>query len=274
MQEIRQPAVAGRFYPGDPAALARDVRRFLGPASAAGEERVQAVLVPHAGYLYSGAIAGQTYARIQVPPRAVVLCPNHTGQGARRSVTAADAWQLPGGAMSVDGELRGELIRCAGLELDHRAHLREHAIEVQLPFLRAKAPGVSFVGVCLAGLSLTECRDLGEGLAAAVRAVSPEDPSGVLLVASSDMSHYVPARVAARLDALALERVVALDPEGLYSTVLEHGISMCGYIPATVALVAARALGATTAREIRYGNSGETSGDMDSVVGYAGVIVY
>jgi AmmeMemoRadiSam system protein B len=274
MQEIREPAVAGRFYPGDPAILRRDVGRYLGPPPAAGELRVQAALVPHAGYLYSGAIAGETYGRIRVPPRAIVLCPNHTGLGARRSVTAADAWQLPGGPVPVDAELRDELVRRAGLELDHRAHLREHAIEVQLPFLRAKAPDVSFVGVCLGGLSLAECCRLGEGIADAVRAVSPGDPSEVLLVASSDMSHYVSATAAARLDALALERVVALDPEGLYRVVQEHDISMCGYIPTTVALVAARSLGATSARAIRYGNSGEASGDMDRVVGYAGVIVY
>jgi AmmeMemoRadiSam system protein B len=231
------------------------------------------VMVPHAGYRYSGAIAGQTYGAVQPRARAVVLCPNHTGLGQRRAISPARAWQLPGGDVRCDDELRALLVEHAGLVPDDAAHVREHAIEVQLPFLRAMAPAGTFVAVCLAGLSLDECLRLGQSIAVAVRAASAPDGEEILLVASTDMSHYVPAEVARAQDALALDRVQALDPEGLYETVQRRHISMCGYIPATVAVAAARALGATSAEIVRYGNSGETSGDLASVVGYAGAWV-
>jgi AmmeMemoRadiSam system protein B len=272
--EIRRPAVAGRFYPGDAETLDREVRGFLYPGNGAGPlVRARMVMVPHAGYRYSGAIAGQTYGAVQPRARAVVLCPNHTGLGQRRAISPARAWQLPGGDVRCDDELRALLVEHAGLVPDDAAHVREHAIEVQLPFLRAMAPAGTFVAVCLAGLSLDECLRLGQSIAVAVRAASAPDGEEILLVASTDMSHYVPAEVARAQDALALDRVQALDPEGLYETVQRRHISMCGYIPATVAVAAARALGATSAEIVRYGNSGETSGDLASVVGYAGAWV-
>ncbi len=143
-------------------------------------------------------------------------------------------------------------------------------MEVQLPFLRALNPDLSVVPIVLAQLSLEDCHQVGQGLAAAISEVGVDD---VLVVASTDMSHYVPAAVAQRLDAMALERVLALDPDGLYEVVTREDISMCGYIPTTVALIAAKALGATSAELVRYGNSGDTSGDYDAVVGYAGAIV-
>lgn len=271
--QIRKPAVAGRFYPGDAETLERAVRGFLraAPGQAEGSPvEARMVMVPHAGYVYSGAIAGETYRAVRPRSRAVVLCPNHTGLGARRAVSPASAFRIPGGDVPCDDALRELLVEKAGLVRDDGAHAREHAIEVQLPFLRAMSEGVTFVAVCLAGLSLDECLRLGDAVAEAVRAASANDGGDVLLVASTDMSHYVPAEVARRLDAFALERVQALDPEGLYETVQRRQISMCGYIPATVAVAAARRLGATSAAIVRYGNSGETSGDLTSVVGYAG----
>ncbi len=266
--EIREPAVAGRFYPGDARELERDVQAMLGPATAA--EPAIAVMVPHAGYVYSGAIAGETFARVRVPARAVVMCPNHTGLGSRRSLWGAGTWRLPGDDVPIDAELAALLSAEAGLVDDHRAHLREHAVEVELPFLRARRPDVSVVPVVLGGLSPSACREVGEGLARVIDAVGRRD---VLIVASSDMSHYISAESARRLDAIALERIEALDPEGLYDVVTRFDISMCGFIPTTVALVAARALGATRAELVRYGHSGETSGDFDQVVGYAGIVI-
>jgi AmmeMemoRadiSam system protein B len=273
-REVRLPAVAGRFYPGDADTLARDVRGFLdAPGQSIPRSEARMVMVPHAGYRYSGAIAGETYRTIRPRTRAVVLCPNHTGLGERRAVSPARAWQLPGGDVRCDDELRELLVQHVGLVCDAAAHAREHAIEVQLPFLRAMAPAGTFAAVCLAGLSLDECLRAGEGIARAVRAASAQDGGEILLVASTDMSHYVPAEVARKQDELALDRVRGLDPEGLYETVQRRRISMCGYVPATVAIAAARALGATSAEIVRYGNSGETSGDLASVVGYAGARV-
>jgi hypothetical protein len=269
--ETRNPAVAGRFYPGDAATLDRDVHGFLAK-SAGPKVAARMVMVPHAGYVYSGAIAGETYARVSPPSRAIVLCPNHTGLGVRFSVSPAAKWRLPGGDFAVDAPLRDLLVQRAGLELDAAAHAREHAVEVQLPFLRVLSPESSFVAVCLSRLSLEECRRVGEGIAEAVRA-STRNEHEVLLIASTDMSHYVSEDEARAQDMLALDRVKALDPEGLHRTVREHEISMCGYVPTTVALFAARALGAGRVEMVRYGNSGETSGDPTSVVGYAGAFV-
>jgi AmmeMemoRadiSam system protein B len=267
--EVRSPAVAGRFYPGDPAVLSRDVSRLLGP------ERhdpvaARAVMVPHAGYQYSGLIAGMTYARVRPRRRAIVLCPNHTGLGVARSVSPAAVWELPGGGLRTDIELRELLEEHAGLEPDASAHRREHAVEVQLPFLRALSAETTFVAVCLAHLSIDECQRVARGITAAVRAASAEED--VLLVASTDMSHYVPADVASREDAFAIDRVLNLDAAGLFRIVRERRISMCGYIPTTCVLFAAQELAAGRAELVAYGNSGETSGDLTSVVGYAGAL--
>lgn len=264
---IREPAVAGRFYPASRERMEAELSGFL--AGTEQREPAIAVVAPHAGWMYSGAIAGAAYATVAVPPRVIVLCPNHTGRGVRRSLWSTGAWRIPGGDVPVDAELASSLRDAARLQEDELAHLSEHAIEVQLPFLRALQPKLSIVPVTLAGLSLDECRQIGEGLATAVRGAA----SDVLLVASTDMSHYISAADAERLDKLALERVQALDPEGLYDVVRKHEISMCGYIPTTVVLTAANALGAKRASLVRYGNSGETSGDFSHVVGYAGLVV-
>lgn len=265
--EIRTPAVAGRFYPGDENKIRRDLERYLRPVAEAPQTPV-AVVAPHAGWMYSGRIAGETYAKVRVPDRVVVLCPNHTGLGVRRAIWSAGFWRFPGQDVPVDQELAERIRDEAGLEDDRIAHLREHAIEVHVPFLRARNPDVSIVPICLAQLSVADCRRIGEGLARAVGDLG----SSVLVVASTDMSHYIPADEAKALDALALDRVEAIDPEGLYEVVTREDISMCGYIPTTVTLVAARTLGAARAELVRYGNSGETSGDFDQVVGYAGLI--
>lgn len=264
--------MAGRFYPADPRKLEASVRSCLG-AHPGGEVRAFALMAPHAGYVYSGAIAGETYSRVRVPGRAIVLCPNHTGRGARKSVTSASAWRLPGGDVPIDESLRDLLVSEAGLTSDAAAHEFEHSAEVQLPFLRAKNPDVAAVAICLGGLSFRECEEIGLGLARVLRGLGPGDPRDTLVVASSDMSHYLPAGVARQLDSLALDRVLALDPRGLYDVVRDRDISMCGFLPVTTALVCARELGAKRAELVRYGNSGEVSGDNDQVVGYAGVVV-
>jgi AmmeMemoRadiSam system protein B len=260
----REPAVAGRFYPGNAAVLSAEVAGFLPAAKA---DPCLGLVAPHAGYLYSGAIAGATYARVKVPDRAIVLCPNHTGRGARASLSPDDAWRLPGGEVPIDAGL-GRSLEASGLVTpDREAHRGEHAIEVQLPFLLARNPKVRIAALCLADLSFERCAALGEAVASTAR------EHGALVVASSDMSHYLPAEVARAKDQLALDRLLALDPEGLHAVVNREDLSMCGYIPATVMLCATIALGAKMAELVRYGNSGEASGDLESVVGYAGILV-
>jgi len=261
----REPAVAGRFYPERGDELAREVSGLLGDT--AGAAPAMAVLAPHAGYVYSGGVAGATFARVTVPERAVVLCPNHTGLGQRVALWPDGSWRTPLGRVPVDPDLTAALRACPGVRADRTAHLAEHALEVQLPFLQARRPGVAIAALCLGPLSADACLALGEALALALR----ERPA--LLVASSDMSHYVPAEEARRKDAQALDRFLALDARGLFETVEREDISMCGFIPATVALAAARALGASQAELVRYANSGDVNGDRERVVGYAGAVV-
>lgn len=257
--------MAGRFYPGSREELGRAVDALLGDTAAAAP--ALAVLAPHAGYVYSGAVAGATYARVEVPTRAVVLCPNHTGLGERVALWPDGAWRTPLGRVPIDAGLTAAILSCPGVRGDRAAHRAEHALEVQLPFLQARRADVALAALCLGPLSAHACLDLGEALAAVLR----ERPA--LLVASSDMSHYVPADVARRQDERALARFLALDARGLHDTVLSEDISMCGVVPATVVLAAARALGARRAELVRYANSGDVSGDRESVVGYAGAVV-
>ncbi|MDX1764094.1 MAG: AmmeMemoRadiSam system protein B [bacterium] len=263
---IRMPAVAGTFYDGDAGRLRALVKSYLpkaGPAEAIG------VMVPHAGYMYSGEVAGAVYARIRVPDSYLVLSPNHTGLGPPVSIMSSGGWETPLGTMAIDEALAAAVKEGSALiEEDRAAHQREHSIEVQLPFLQflSDAP---FVPITLMGIDYGSCEKVAAALAEAIRASSKR----VLLVASSDMTHFESSTAAAAKDRLALDRMEALDPEGLYHVVVQHKISMCGFIPATIMLIAAKLLGATTGTVIDYRNSGDVSGDYDQVVGYAGVIV-
>ncbi len=262
----REPAVAGRFYEGDPRALAREVRALLAAPEA--PRPALGVVAPHAGYLYSGAIAGAVYGRVVVPARVIVLGPNHTGLGRPAALwPAGGGWRTPLGTVPVSRSLTEALASGPLVELDRAAHLREHSLEVQLPFLSVARPDVELAALCLGPLDAAECAQLGRVVAAAARAY------GALVVASSDMSHYLPAAEARERDRHAIDRIIALDPEGLHGTVRREGITMCGVVPATVMLFAARELGATGAELVRYGHSGEVTGDDDEVVGYAGLIV-
>jgi hypothetical protein len=262
---VREPAVAGRFYTEDPAALVRQVDRFL----AAGGARARAfgLIAPHAGYVYSGAVAGAVYARVEVPQRVIVLGPNHTGLGKAAALWPGGSWRLPSGDVPVDAALTAALAASPLVETDPEAHLLEHSLEVQVPFLARARPDVAIAALCLGPLSYDRCEELGEEIARVAAG------AGALVVASSDMSHYVPAETAREKDHRAIARILALDPKGLYEVVRRERITMCGIVPATVMLVAARILGATKAELVRYANSGEVNGDTRQVVGYAGVVV-
>jgi MEMO1 family protein len=262
----RMPAVSGQFYPGTASGLSRTLLELTREV----KERIPAIAVvsPHAGYVYSGAVAGELFSSVRVPGRAVIFCPNHTGIGEDAAIMSHGAWRMPWGDVPVDEELAARLeTACPLLREDASAHSREHAIEVQLPFLHRFRPDVRIVPVALGRLSLEDCREIGEAVADAIAG----DADRPLLVASSDMSHYVPDAVARTKDGLAIDRMLALDPEGLYATVRKERISMCGVLPATVVLFAARRLGATSARLIRYATSGDVSREFDQVVGYAGL---
>lgn len=277
---VRKPAVAGAFYPSDPkelSALVKDCFTHpVGPGKAPPAPRGSAPLVsvvsPHAGYVYSGPVAAHSYlhaSSLPDPELLVVVAPNHYGIGSGISTFKDGEWETPLGSLRVDSDSTRRLANeYEEVEFDPSSQSSEHSLEVQLPFLRARRPDVRIVAITLGGLHRDDCLALGKAIAGVVRG-----RDDVLLCASSDMSHYIPADVAAQRDRLALDRMTALDPAGLFDVVEEHDISMCGFIPATIMLAAAVALGAKRAEVVRYTNSGEVSGDMDAVVGYAGVVV-
>lgn len=266
---IRTPAVAGRFYPADPEKLKEMVAGFLPSPPMEHPERVIALMAPHAGLVYSGRVAGATYGRVAIPDRVILLGPNHTGAGAPLSLWDGGGWEMPGGVAEVDGDLCSSLRRhCPRLSPDRTAHLREHCLEVQIPFLHARRARARIAPIIVGTSRLEDLRELGLGLAGAVR----ESREAVLIVVSSDMTHYEPAAVAAVKDRKALERMERLDAEGLHRVVGEEDISMCGSAPAVAGLIAARELGARAGKVILYSHSGEVSGDNDAVVGYAGMV--
>lgn len=263
---IRPPAVAGAFYPAQPDRLEKEVRAHL--AVGAAPRPAFGAIVPHAGYVYSGPVAGAVYARLAVPSATIILCPNHTGRGAGAALEPSGAWRTPLGEVRVNRRLAGRLLELApSLEEDSAAHAREHSLEVQLPFLQVLRPEMELVPICIGRMDLALCRELGEALAT-VRA-EEEDPP--LLLASSDMNHYESREVGRRKDERALACIEAIDPEGLFATVVAESISMCGFLPATVLLFAARQAGVKEACIVARRDSGDETGDTSSVVGYAGV---
>ncbi|MGH9792483.1 MAG: AmmeMemoRadiSam system protein B [Candidatus Acidiferrales bacterium] len=270
---IRQPAVAGRFYPSHPAELAREIDGYVSAEPPAQPQRVLGCVAPHAGIMYSGRVAGAVYARIKLPPRMIILCPNHFGVGQRLAILSAGAWRTPLGDAPVDSELAERLQHaCPLLREDDEAHSSEHSLEVQLPFLQRRVPNFRFVPIALATDRFDAFADLGGAIAAVIRE-SASDADPILIIASSDMNHYESDAVTRVKDRKAIDRILALDPRALYDTVRTERISMCGYGPTTAMLVAARELGATRAELVRYATSGEITGDFDRVVGYAGIVV-
>jgi AmmeMemoRadiSam system protein B len=274
---LRTPAVAGRFYPERADELLREVREFSSPVtSAEGSGLIPAIgcVAPHAGYIYSGGVAGAVYSRLEIPEYCVILCPNHTGKGRPLAVMANTTWQTPLGEVAADAQLSARLLhRFPALQEDSAAHRGEHAIEVQLPFLQARQLHLKIVPIVVGTSDFDVLRGLGEALADVIGALEEDRKLKVLIIASSDMNHYESDAVTRVKDHKAIERVLALDGRGLWDVVMNEEISMCGFGPTIVMLTAAKLLGATSATLVKYATSGEVSGDYGSVVGYAGIIV-
>ena len=265
---IRKAAVAGQFYFATSAKLNHQVQQCV--LHNLPKEHAIGILSPHAGLIYSGTVAGAVYSRLESPATFLLIGPNHTGLGARMALMAQGAWEIPTGTVNIDERLSQRILKNVPLiTSDNQAHLFEHSLEVQLPFIVYVSRESKIAPLAIMSATIEECRTAGEGIARAIR----EIPYPVVIVASSDMSHYVSDDTARKKDRMAIERVMALDPEGLYNTVRREGISMCGFLPATVMLFASKALGAREARLIKYTTSGEVSGDYDHVVGYAGMVI-
>jgi hypothetical protein len=269
---VRRPAVAGYFYPAKSEVLARQVDQYL-TAEEPAQEKIEAALgclVPHAGYVYSGHVAGAVFQRLPARAAYIILCPNHTGRGAPLAIMSKGEWLTPLGSVAVDAALAQELRRaCHLLEEDAEAHEDEHSLEVQLPFLQRSVGAFTFVPIAIGVSRYAALAALGHGIAQALKTLARP----VMIVASSDMNHYEPDDVTRGKDRKAIDQIQALNPEGLYEVIRREDISMCGYGPAIAMLTAAKDLGATRAELVRYATSADAAGDRSAVVGYAGVIV-
>jgi MEMO1 family protein len=265
----RTPVVADRFYPGNPEQLRSTMKMLVPEVPEENKKPALAVVMPHAGYIYSGATAGATISQVRVPETVLIMGPNHHGRGAALALGTED-WRMPLGMVAVDRQFAVSILQHSSVIVeDSDAHLLEHSIEVQVPFLQQVQKRLMIAPLVVSQIPYDLCLTAAHDLAATIRSYGRP----VLIVASTDMSHYESRQEAAKKDSLAIERILALDPQGLYATVLGNQISMCGVIPTTIALLTALELGATRADLIRYTDSGEASGDTSQVVGYAGLII-
>jgi MEMO1 family protein len=267
---IRPPAVAGRFYPSEPQELARQIAEFAPLAASAVRIVARGCVVPHAGYMYSGHVAGAVYSSLEIPARCILLGPRHYPRGEAMAILSQGSWRTPFGDAAINAELAAELMQaCPRLREDSVAHEHEHSLEVQIPFLQRLAPDFRFVPVVLGADRYPLLEELGHAVAKVVAAQSER----VLVIASTDMNHYESDALTRAKDGRAIERILALDPRGLYDTVRGERITMCGYAATTAMLVAMRDLGAERAELVRYATSGDITGERKEVVGYAGLIV-
>ncbi len=267
---MRKPAVADRFYPGSPDILKKTISDLL-QKTGSGRNRKKAVaaISPHAGYIYSGELAAKTLDSIVIPETVIVIGPNHRGTGAPVALSTCP-WILPFGTVLVNDELAGYILHySSNITRDEEAHRLEHSLEVQIPFLQYRQKDLSIVPLVVSQISYPLCIEIAEALVNGIKAFKKD----VLLVASTDMSHYEPRHVATEKDSQALRHIKSLDPEKLYFTVFDNKISMCGVIPVTVTLIAAKMLGASSCELIGYTDSGYVSGDTEQIVGYAGMTI-
>jgi len=266
---IRRPVVSGRFYAEKKSLL----RREIGGYTRRKKDRINAlgVVSPHAGYVYSGSVAGEVFSSAKPKPAYVIIGPNHTGFGKPFGLDVERAWETPLGEVKTDRELAEAILRnCRHIEPDEVCHNYEHSIEVQLPFLQYLNKVFTFVPITISPASAEILEKIGSGIAGAVKELKRD----VTVIASSDMTHYEPKESAEKKDRMVIEKMLALDAAGMLDVVDREDVSMCGFAPTAVMLSAAIGLGAKSAKLIKYGTSGDASGDYSAVVGYAGVIIY
>ncbi|MFC1861873.1 AmmeMemoRadiSam system protein B [Chloroflexota bacterium] len=265
---IRNPVVAGQFYPGSPDQLRSMIKGMVDEKAA--KEEVIGLISPHAGYVFSGSVAGAVVSRIKFKDTFIIMGPNHTGSGKPFGIMTEGVWKTPLGDVEIDAKLGKQILAASNLlQEDHLAHLDEHSLEVQLPFLQYFKPDVQIVPIVLAYADGATYKDIGRGIAEAIKKLNKE----VVILASSDMTHYESQESAQRKDTQAIKAILNLDEDELLKRVQELNISMCGYAPVVSLIYAAKELGAAGAELVRYQTSGDTTGDYASVVGYAGIII-
>ncbi|MBI4181218.1 MAG: AmmeMemoRadiSam system protein B, partial [Chloroflexi bacterium] len=265
---IRNAVVAGQFYPASPEQLRSMIKGLVNEDAV--KDEIIGLVSPHAGYIYSGAVTGATISRIKFKDTFVIIGPNHTGKGKPLSIMTEGTWETPLGKVEIDSALGKQILATSGyLQEDHLAHQYEHSIEVQLPFLQYFKPDIKLVPIVLSYASGAIYKEIGRELAKAIKKLNKE----VVIIASSDMTHYEPAESARRKDSQAIEAILDLNEDELLKRVQELNITMCGYAPAVSLIAAAKELGVGKAELVKYQTSGDTTGDNRSVVGYAGMII-
>jgi AmmeMemoRadiSam system protein B len=265
---IREPIAAGQFYPGSSDGLRTMIESMVDDRA----EKVEVIglISPHAGYIYSGMVAGAVISKIKFTDTFVMLGPNHTGRGKSFSIMTKGTWITPLGETEIDSELGKRILASSShLQEDHAAHQFEHSLEVQVPFLQYFKPDVRIVPIVLAHARGNVYKRIGKELAAAIK----ESKKQVIILASSDMTHYEPQESARKKDSKAIEAILNLDEDELLRRVADFDISMCGYAPVVSLISAAKELGAKKAELVKYQTSGDASGDYRSVVGYVGILL-
>lgn len=266
MTTIRKARVAGQFYPATKEEIESFIAKYI--KKECEEESAFGVVMPHAGYMYSGQTAARTIKNVRVPDTVIMLGPNHTGLGSPISIMHEGRWSTPVGDIPINAKVANKLIKENPLfEADMAAHLNEHSLEVELPFLWYKNKNVQIIPISVGTHDLKQCRSIGETIAEVIVG------NDILIVASSDMTHYESRASAKDKDTRVLRAIEALDENALADVVKNYDISMCGFLPVYVMLVAAKRLGAQRAKVIQYCTSGDVTGDYEQVVGYAGIVV-
>ncbi|MEA3560904.1 MAG: AmmeMemoRadiSam system protein B [Candidatus Omnitrophota bacterium] len=265
---IRYPAVAGRFYPNSRVSLTKEIEKYVEKNA----KRLDATgaLLPHAGYIYSGPVAGAVISRLKPRDSFVILGPNHTGQGKSCAIMTKGKWKTPLGDVEIDTSLAEKILENSScLFEDHQAHTREHSIEVQLPFLQYFQPDVKIVPIAITEQDSRILKKTGLEIARAIIALKKNS----IILASSDMTHYEPQESAEKKDTQVINAVLQLDEDMLLKKVYTLGISMCGCAATVTMLAGCKKLGAKSGRLVKYQTSGEVNGDYQQVVGYAGIVI-
>jgi AmmeMemoRadiSam system protein B/AmmeMemoRadiSam system protein A len=264
---IRNPYVAGYFYPGSASELRATIAKYVDKESP--KEEVVGLLVPHAGYQYSGPVTGATISRVKFKDTFIIIGPSHSGLGKPYSVMPEGTWKTPLGNVEVDSELARKIIAVSKyMREDYQAHQEEHAVEVQIPFLQYFKPDVRIVPIILAHAEADIYKEIGKDIARAIKELKRD----AVILASGDMTHYETRASASAKDKKAVEAMLELNEDELTQRYQKLSISMCAYGPVVCLISAAKELGATGAELVKYQTSGDITGDHDAVVGYAGVI--
>lgn len=270
MEDVRNPVVAGAFYPGTKESLRKTVEALVGKPPV--RKSVLGAVSPHAGYVYSGAVAACVLSSIEPRPVYIIVGPNHTGLGPALSLSRSDSWMTPLGKVSLDGKLREAIMTGSSvIEADNTAHEAEHSIEAQLPILQVLQKEFKFIPIVVGSDDIEVYETAAKDIAGAVKSLGME--KDVVIIASSDMTHYETDASARRKDKAAIKSILELDERKFIALVRDMDVSMCGYGPVAIMLSAVKLLGATRAELVKYQTSGDASGDYSSVVGYAGITV-